>query len=259
MLLQIIAILVFFVFLLRYSRNTEIFKVFLTTHNGQKLTLDVATSRARFENTTIRELKEKISSSFPGKDYNDPRELRIYRKSDPPGTFSSEDLLNKEDKTLGFYNVTDLSTLFIAPRISQTGLGPPKSKDDIVPRRNSTDIPRMNIRNSEIFKVFLTTHHGQRVALDVATSRARFENTTIRELKEKNRRWFSGWGYAKDIYRIFFEGKQLENDKTLGFYKITPGSTLYSSPILRGGGRPPKDKDDVLPRSESMERLYLSM
>ncbi|KAF4094715.1 hypothetical protein G5714_023793 [Onychostoma macrolepis] len=59
-----------------------------------------------------------------------------------------------------------------------------------------------------------------------------------------------------DRYRYTFAGRQLEGDRTLGYYGINYCSTIQMTVRVRGGGPlPPEDEGEGMSRTESMEIL----
>lgn len=99
--------------------------------------------------------------------------------------------------------------------------------------------------------IFITDMTGQRRTVCV-DSEEELKNMTVEEFKK---RFFPEKKYKWDL-RLIFEGKQLEDARTLGSYGILNESTIFAVPRLPGGGLPPpEDEDKRIPRTESMERL----
>ncbi|ROL48375.1 Ubiquitin-60S ribosomal protein L40 [Anabarilius grahami] len=74
------------------------------------------------------------------------------------------------------------------------------------------------------------------------------KNMTVKEFK---RRAYPDDPY--DMLRIIYAGKQLEDNRTLGDYRISNECTIHMIRRLRGGGEP--DEDKGVPRTESLEKL----
>lgn len=100
------------------------------------------------------------------------------------------------------------------------------------------------------FNIFIKDEKGQVRTVSV-DSEEELKNMTVEELR---RRFFHE---CKPDIRLIFEGKQLEDARTLGSYGILNESTIHKVLILRGGRGPPppEDEDKRIPRTESMERL----
>lgn len=76
------------------------------------------------------------------------------------------------------------------------------------------------------FDIFIKTVEGKSHKIKVKS------NYTIENIKEL---MYDKIGYYPKDERLIFCGKNLENKKTLGDYKIQEGSTLYFALRLRGG------------------------
>ncbi|XP_051978623.1 uncharacterized protein LOC127640209 [Xyrauchen texanus] len=80
-------------------------------------------------------------------------------------------------------------------------------------------------------------YYGKKAALDVSSSLEEFQNTTIRELKVKFCTLHPG-DYAPDSIWVFYARECLDDDRTLGSYKIEHLSALFfllRTPVGGGG------------------------
>ncbi|XP_016350227.1 ubiquitin-like isoform X2 [Sinocyclocheilus anshuiensis] len=98
------------------------------------------------------------------------------------------------------------------------------------------------------FNIFIKYEIGQLRAVSV-DSEEELKNTTVEELR---RRAFpeDQW----DALVFIFEGRQLEEGRTLGSYGVLNESTIHAVLRLRGGA-PPEDEDVGMSRTASMEVL----
>ncbi|XP_016350226.1 ubiquitin-like isoform X1 [Sinocyclocheilus anshuiensis] len=100
------------------------------------------------------------------------------------------------------------------------------------------------------FNIFIKYEIGQLRAVSV-DSEEELKNTTVEELR---RRAFpeDQW----DALVFIFEGRQLEEGRTLGSYGVLNESTIHAVLRLRGGALPPPEDEDVgMSRTASMEVL----
>ncbi|ROL44068.1 Ubiquitin carboxyl-terminal hydrolase 64E [Anabarilius grahami] len=74
------------------------------------------------------------------------------------------------------------------------------------------------------FQLFIRFNDERDTVLDVADSSKEFDETKVREVKKKFRPVDDD--EKLDLIRVIFGTEQLEDEKTLGFYKITHGSVL---------------------------------
>ncbi|KAL7878214.1 hypothetical protein SRHO_G00048570 [Serrasalmus rhombeus] len=100
-----------------------------------------------------------------------------------------------------------------------------------------------------IIKFFNVRKH-----LTVAPTEAQAMGTTVRELKDLVKNIFPE-APGPDMLRIIFPGRQLEDDRTLGFYHINHLSEIFIVPRLPGGGEPqtPDSADSDTDRDKEEE------
>ena len=111
----------------------------------------------------------------------------------------------EDGRTLGDYNIQKESTLHLVLRLRGGGLGEGGGSSK---------------------QIFVKTLQGKNITLDIDDS------TTIGNIKEKIR---DKEGIPVDQQRIVYNGKQLEDDQTVGNYNIGNESTLHLVLRLRGG------------------------
>ncbi|XP_016410283.1 ubiquitin [Sinocyclocheilus rhinocerous] len=99
------------------------------------------------------------------------------------------------------------------------------------------------------FNICIKDERGQTRTVSL-NSEEKLKNTTVEELRRR--------AFPEDQLelRFIFEGRQLENGRTLGSYGINDGYTIHAVLPRRGGGPPPPEDEDVgMSRTASMEVL----
>lgn len=110
----------------------------------------------------------------------------------------------EDGKSLADYNIQKESTLHLVLRLRGGGPG----------------------EGSSCKQIFVKTLQGKNITLDID------DTNTIGSIKQKI---FEKEGIPVDQQRIVFNGKQLEDDQTVGNYNIGNESTLHLVLRLRGG------------------------
>ncbi|XP_026057822.1 polyubiquitin-like isoform X2 [Carassius auratus] len=115
------------------------------------------------------------------------------------------------------------------------------------------------------FEVFIRNERGQTRTVCV-DSKEELKNMTVEELRRRS------FPKENTVQILIYNGRQLEDDQTLGSYNIITGSTIYACLHLRGGGEEefkssteeterklvPEDEEEIKLIPEDEERKLVS-
>ncbi|XP_057185467.1 uncharacterized protein LOC130551667 isoform X2 [Triplophysa rosa] len=183
------------------------FQVLINFSDKRNKALTVATSEEEFKKTTVLELKKIFCSLCPQSP--EPSDIRVV---------FGRDLL-EDNQTLAYYKVKHLSVLFFVLKMPGGG--------------------------EMEYRIFIDFDDKNKTVRSILTlqgiSSEEFNNTTIRELKEKFCSSILGAPEDPDHIRVIFGKDPLEYNQTLGFYKVEDLSVLRFELKTPGtGGRCPE-------------------